>query len=107
MCHIIDSKKRLRAWKGKLLSSSGRLVLINLVVNNLPIFIMSFFYVLVRALEKLYAIYSRFYWQGGHLKRNADWSNRRLFVNQRKLAYWVANLAIKNIAYSISGSLSY
>jgi hypothetical protein len=32
-------KKKLSSWKGKLLSSGGRLVLINSVLSSLPLFI--------------------------------------------------------------------
>lgn len=41
---VIDRfEKRLSSWKSKLLSSGGRLVLINSVFSSLPIFMMSFF----------------------------------------------------------------
>jgi hypothetical protein len=36
-------EKRLSSWKGKYLSVGGRLVLINLVLTNLVMFIISFF----------------------------------------------------------------
>jgi len=36
-------QKKLSEWKGKLLSSGGRLVLINLILSSLPLFMMSFF----------------------------------------------------------------
>jgi hypothetical protein len=36
-------QKKLSSWKGKLLSSGGRLALINLVLSSLPMFMMSFF----------------------------------------------------------------
>jgi len=35
-------QKKLSSWKGKLLPAGGRLVLINSVLSNLPIFMMSF-----------------------------------------------------------------
>jgi hypothetical protein len=35
-------QKKLSSWKGKLLSSRGRLVLINLMLSILPMFMMSF-----------------------------------------------------------------
>jgi hypothetical protein len=41
---VIDSfEKRLATWKGKLLSSGGRLVLIISVLSSLHIFMMSIF----------------------------------------------------------------
>jgi hypothetical protein len=36
-------EKKLSSWKGKLLSSGGRLVLINSVLSSLPMLMMSFF----------------------------------------------------------------
>jgi hypothetical protein len=67
---VIDRfEKRLSSWKRKLLSSGGRLVLINSVLSSLPIFMMSFFEVPAGVLQKLDVIRSRFYWQGGHSKK--------------------------------------
>jgi hypothetical protein len=36
-------QKKLSSWKGKLLLSGGRLVLINSVLSSFPMFLMSFF----------------------------------------------------------------
>jgi hypothetical protein len=35
-------EKRLSGWKGKMLSTGGRLVLINSVLSSLPMFMLSF-----------------------------------------------------------------
>jgi hypothetical protein len=43
LCAIDGFKKRLSAWKGKILSSCGRLAVIDSVLSRLPIFMMSFF----------------------------------------------------------------
>jgi hypothetical protein len=53
---IARFEKILSNWKGKFLSSGGSLVLINSVLSSLPIFMMSFFEIPVRVLEKLDAI---------------------------------------------------
>jgi uncharacterized protein YpuA (DUF1002 family) len=45
-------EKRLSSWKEKYLSVGGRLVLINSVLTSLVIFMMSFFKVPRRVLEK-------------------------------------------------------
>jgi hypothetical protein len=45
-------EKRLSSWKEKYLSVGGRLVLINSVLTSLVIFMMSFFEVPRRVLEK-------------------------------------------------------
>jgi uncharacterized protein YpuA (DUF1002 family) len=46
-------QKKLISWKGKLLSSEGRLVLINSMLSSLPMFLMSFFKITKGVVEKL------------------------------------------------------
>jgi hypothetical protein len=46
-------QKKLSSWKGKLLSSGERLVLINSVLSSLPMFMMSIFRIPKGVLEKL------------------------------------------------------
>jgi hypothetical protein len=62
-------EKRLSVWKGKMLIVSGRLVLINSVLSSLPMFMMSFFELPKRGLEKINCFRSRFYWQNDQHKR--------------------------------------
>jgi hypothetical protein len=57
-------QKRLSSWKGKLLSLGGRLVLINLVVSNIVLHMISFFIFPKGILRKLDYYRSRFFWQG-------------------------------------------
>jgi hypothetical protein len=54
-------QKKLSSWKGKLLSSGGRLVLINSVLSSLPMFMMSFYRLPKGVLEKLDYYRSRFF----------------------------------------------
>jgi hypothetical protein len=56
-------QKKLSSWKGKMLSSGGRVVLINFVLSSLPKYMMSFFRVPKGVLEKLDYYRSRFFWQ--------------------------------------------
>jgi hypothetical protein len=58
-----DSRKKLSSWKGKMLSSGGRLVLINPVLSSLPMYMMPFFRIPKGVLEKLDYYRSRFFWQ--------------------------------------------
>ncbi|WVZ83882.1 LOW QUALITY PROTEIN: hypothetical protein U9M48_030978 [Paspalum notatum var. saurae] len=62
-------EKRLSGWKGKLLSTGGRLVLINSVLSNLPMFMLSFFKVPCGVLKKMDYYRSRFYWQNEQHKK--------------------------------------
>jgi hypothetical protein len=70
-------QKELSSWKGKMLSSGGRLVLINSVLSSLPMYIMSFFRIPKGVLEKLDYYRSRFFWQCDEHKKKyrlAKWS---------------------------------
>jgi hypothetical protein len=70
-------QKKLSSWKGKMLSSGGRLVLINSgVLSSLPMCMMSFFRIPKGVLEKLDYYRSRFFWQCDEHKkyRLAKWS---------------------------------
>jgi hypothetical protein len=68
---------RLSSWKGKLLSIGGRLVLINLVLSNMVLYMLSFFLLPKGVLNRLDFFRSRFFWQGDSEKkkyRRAKWS---------------------------------
>jgi len=70
-------QKKLNSWKGKLLSSGGRLVLINSVLSSLPMYMMSFFAIPKGVLKILDYYRSKFFWQcEEHSKkyRPAKWS---------------------------------
>ena len=62
-------QKRLSGWKGKLLSAGGKLVLINSVLNSLPLFMFSFFEVPREVLKKMDFYRSRFFWQSNENKK--------------------------------------
>jgi hypothetical protein len=70
-------QKKLSSWKGKMLSSGGRLVLVNSVLSSLPMYMMSFFGIPKGVLEKLDYYRSRFFWQCDEHKKKyrlAKWS---------------------------------
>jgi hypothetical protein len=62
-------QKRLSSWKGKLLSLGGRLVLINSVLSNMVLYMISFFLLPKGVLQKLDYYRSRFFWQGDSEKK--------------------------------------
>jgi hypothetical protein len=63
-------KKRLNGWKGKLLSTGRRLVLVNLILMSLTMFMLSFFEVPREVLARLDQIRSRFIWnEEGHKRK--------------------------------------
>jgi hypothetical protein len=65
-------KKKLSYWKGKLLSYGGRLILINSVLSNLAMLMLSFYEVHKEVLHKLDFYRSRFFDRGMIIKRNID-----------------------------------
>jgi len=60
---IIEDRfeRKLSTWKGKLLSYGGRLTLINSVLSNLSVYMLSFFEIPKEVLEKLNFYRSRFF----------------------------------------------
>ena len=71
---IIEQRieKRLSGWKGKMLTSGGRLVLINSVLSSLPMFMMSFFELPKGVLQKIDCFRSRFFGRMTNIKRSTD-----------------------------------
>ena len=55
-------QKKLNSWRRKLLSVSGRLVLLNSVLNSLPMVMLSFFEIPKGVLKKLDYFMSWFFW---------------------------------------------
>ena len=105
-------EKKLSSWKAKYLSYGGRLVLLNSVLNSLPMFMMSFFEIPKGVLKNLDHFRSRFFWQGSsdkHKYRLAKWDilcrpkdqgglgilNLQL-QNKCLLAKWLVNLLNTN-----------
>jgi hypothetical protein len=76
-------QKKLNSWKGKMLSTGGRLVLINSVLSSLSIFMLSFFEVPREILKKLDYYRSRFFWQSDGHKKSIDSQDGMLSVLQR------------------------
>jgi hypothetical protein len=70
---MIEAKfeKKLSGWKGKLMSIGGRLVLINSVLINLVMFMLSFFEIPKGVLERIDCFRSRLFWQGGNHKKKS------------------------------------
>ncbi|EEE51773.1 hypothetical protein OsJ_33218 [Oryza sativa Japonica Group] len=73
-------EKRLSSWKGKLLSTGGRLTLINSVLSSLPLYMMSFFAIPIGILTKLDYFRSRFYWQSDGQKKVSLMKVKRDFL---------------------------
>jgi hypothetical protein len=62
-------KRRLGAWGNKYISLGGRIVLINAVLNSLPLFFLSFIKMPVKVWREVVKIQRNFFW-GGLSNRN-------------------------------------
>lgn len=77
-------EKKLSSWKGKMSLARVRLVLINSVVFNLSMFMMSFFEIPRGILKKTDYYRSRFSWQNDqHKKKNINLLNGLFFVSRK------------------------
>jgi hypothetical protein len=56
--------KRLDPWKGKRLSSGGKLILTNYCLSSLPIYTMDFYLLPKRTHDDMDSIRGKFFWQG-------------------------------------------
>jgi len=92
-------EKRLSSWKGKNLSTGGRLTLINSVLSSIPLYMMSFFEIPKGVRKKLDYFRSRFFWQCDEHKKKyrlAKWDILCQPKDQGGLE--IHNLELKNIA---------
>jgi hypothetical protein len=62
-------RKRLDPWKGKHLSSGGRLILTNSCLSSLPMYCMGFYLLPEEFHYKMNSIRSNFFWQGAEKKK--------------------------------------
>jgi hypothetical protein len=86
-------EKKLSSWKGKHLSSGGRLVLINSVLSSLPLYMMSFFEVPRKVLWKMDYLRSRFFWQSDQEKKKYRLTKWNILCQPKD----IGGLGIKNI----------
>jgi hypothetical protein len=61
---VTKMRNKLQPWKGKNLSSGGRLVLINSSLSSMPIYSMGMFLLNEETHHKMDSIRSKFFWRG-------------------------------------------
>ena len=76
-------EQHLSSWKGRNLSTGGRLTLINSVLSSLPMYMMSFFEIPKGVRKKLDYFRSRFFWQSDENKENTVWQSEVFCANLR------------------------
>ncbi|KEH37841.1 transmembrane protein, putative [Medicago truncatula] len=98
-------RNKLNSWGNKHVSLGGRVVLLNAVLNAIPIFYLSFFKLPVRVWKKVVRIQREFLWGGGKKVNWVKWStvcqprakgglgvrDMRVVVNISLLAKWSWN----------------
>ncbi|XP_060211916.1 uncharacterized protein LOC132639487 [Lycium barbarum] len=68
-------KNKLQNWKGKLLSFGGKAVLINSVLQSIPIYMLSAVVPTKYTINMLHKIFARFYWSTKEEGKNRHWSS--------------------------------
>jgi hypothetical protein len=90
-------KRKLSTWRAKHLSYGGRLILLNSVLSSLPMFMMSFFEISKRVLDRLDYYRSRFFWQGNGNKQIYCLAKRDILCRPKDQGgLGIANLWTKN-----------
>jgi hypothetical protein len=83
---LINKVKKMNSWEEKLLSMGGRLTLIKLVLNAIPIYCMSIYCLLVNIKKKrIEQLCKRFFWFRGHLVRKKNLLPSYLEISVHKL----------------------
>src|SRR4051812_11184425 len=70
---ISNCRRKLAAWRGSFLSLGSRVVLINSVLNIVPIYALSFYKMLQKVLKELRRIQSGFLWKGSESSCSTHW----------------------------------
>jgi len=92
-------EKCLGSWKGKNLSTGGRLTLINSVLSSLPMYMMSFFEIPKDVRTKLDYFRSRFFWQSDEHKWKYRLAKLDIMCQPKEQGgLGIHNIELKNIA---------
>ncbi|XP_059295494.1 uncharacterized protein LOC132048826 [Lycium ferocissimum] len=67
-------RDKLQAWKGKLLSFGGKVVLITSVLQSIPIYLLSAMVPPKCVIKELHKLFNRFFWQTKEDGRSKCWS---------------------------------
>jgi hypothetical protein len=94
-------KKRLGSWGNKYISLGGRIVLINAVLNSLPIFYLSYMKMPVKVWREVVKIQHDFFWGGLSSRRRVCWVKWDEICKPKKEGgLGVKNLRLMNLSLS-------
>jgi hypothetical protein len=77
-------RSKLNSWGNRHISFGGRLVLINSVLNSIPIFYMSLFKMSVQVRKKVVRIQRDFLWGGVHGSKKLSWVKWKVVCREKK-----------------------
>ncbi|MCH88363.1 LINE-1 reverse transcriptase like, partial [Trifolium medium] len=77
-------RKKLNTWGNKHISLGGRLVLINSVLNSIPIFYLSFMKMPAQVLKKVIRIQREFLWGGVNGGKKLSWIKWKVVCQEKK-----------------------
>jgi hypothetical protein len=76
-------RKKLNSWGNKHISLGGRLVLINSVLNSIPIFYLSFMKMPTQVIKKVTRIQREFLWGGVNGGKNLSWIKWKVVCQEK------------------------
>ena len=76
--------KKIREWKGKLLSRAGKEVLIKVVAQSIPTYTMGGFQLPVKLCDELNAICARFWWGQCGDEKKIHWKSWESLIQSKK-----------------------
>jgi len=98
-CVLDKIQNRLSSWKGTCISRAGRVVLIKVVLNSLPLYYLSLFKLPAKVAKEINKIQRRFMWSGANNRRyNALVKWKILQRPKDKGGLGIADCTMKNAA---------
>lgn len=96
---IKQFKSILDVWKGRYLTMAGCVVLINSVLNAIPIFSLLFYKDPIKVLQEIHSIQSTFLWSGSENKKKVHWvSWKTVCEKKEKGGLSVKDVEVLNLA---------
>jgi hypothetical protein len=81
-------RSKLNSWGNRHISFGGRLVLINSVLNSIPIFYMSLMKMPVQVRKKVVRIQRDFLWGGVNGRKKLSWVKWKVICREKKKEIW-------------------
>ncbi|GAU23391.1 hypothetical protein TSUD_334390 [Trifolium subterraneum] len=92
-------RKKLNSWGNKHISLGGRLVLINSVLNSIPIFYLSFMKMPAQVIKKVTRIQRDFLWGGVNGHKKLSWVKWKVICQEKKNGgLGIRDLKVTNIS---------